>query len=104
MLNEYQAAFEPGATVPASRSLLPPALALEKPRKNPGRVMLANVVPPVVAVMLAVGAAVGESASGWSGSMEEETDARFASMSVSECLEGGGVVVMRSREVYAAKE
>lgn len=35
--------------------------------------------------------------------MEEETDARFASMSVSECFEGGGVVVMRSREVYAVR-
>ena len=83
---------------------------LEKPLKNPGRVRLANVprdsIPAAftVAIPLFAGASVGESARGCSGSTEDVTETRFASavaLSDSAPFDGGGVVVIRSSDVYA---
>ena len=57
-----------------------------------------------VAIPLFAGASVGESARGCSGSTEDVTETRFASavaLSDSEPFDGGGVVVIRSRDVYA---
>ena len=82
---------------------------LEKPLKNPGRVRLANVprdsMPAAFAVAIPLFAgSVGESARGCSGSTEDVTETRFASavaLSDSAPFDGGGVVVIRSSDVYA---